>query len=125
MARAIGVEGLSDAIEKILAEYGDEVVEKSGEVVEKVGRKAVKALKEESHSTFKGDEYYKGWSVTFDEDRFCKTAIIHNRKLPGLPHLLEHGHAKRGGGRVAGRVHIKPVETEMIESFEDTLRREL
>lgn len=33
---------------------------------------------------------------------------IFSRK-PGLPHLLEKGHAKSGGGRTAAQVHVKPA----------------
>lgn len=33
---------------------------------------------------------------------------IFSRK-PGLPHLLEKGHAKIGGGRTAAQEHVKPA----------------
>lgn len=33
---------------------------------------------------------------------------IYSRK-PGLPHLLEKGHAKIGGGRTAAQPHVKPA----------------
>ena len=37
--------------------------------------------------------------------------IVRNKKYYYLTHLLEHGHAKKGGkGRVKAFVHIKPVE---------------
>ena len=42
--------------------------------------------------------------------------------VPGLPHLLEYGHAKRGGGRVPGRAHIKPVEDKITKDFERKVR---
>ena len=34
-----------------------------------------------------------------------------------VAHLLEHGHAKRNGGRVRAIVHIAPVEQTVINQF--------
>ena len=40
-----------------------------------------------------------------------KRVVVRNKKYYYLTHLLEHGHAKKGGkGRVKAFVHIKPVE---------------
>lgn len=41
--------------------------------------------------------------------------------MPGLPHLLEKGHATLGGGRVAGRQHIAPAAEEAFRAFEDAV----
>ena len=56
--------------------------------------------------------------------RLGAEAVIYSR-IPGLPHLLEHGHATRNGGRKGQRVHISPVTDKINESlireFEVTL----
>ena len=71
---------------------------------------------------FKGTgDYAKGWRLTVENKRLTSDAIIHNKKLPGLPHLLEHGHANRDGGRTEGKVHIAPVEKILVEEFERKL----
>ncbi|MFN2746968.1 HK97 gp10 family phage protein [Bacillus sp. z60-18] len=64
-------------------------------------------------------KYAKGWR----EKKNGSARVVYNATKPQLTHLLEKGHAKRGGGRVAGKEHIRPVEQEMIEEFEAATER--
>lgn len=115
------VETLAADIQAILAESGEEVTSLTKETVKKVGQKGVQALRSNS-SIFGGSgKYASGWASKVEDSRLGAKAILYNAKVPGLPHLLEHGHAKRGGGRVAGRIHIAPVEEELDRMFTSEL----
>lgn len=119
MATRTNAVNLGAAVDKILAEYVDGVQEDLVEVTNKVAREGVKALRAASRSTFGGSgKYASGWAVEKAKGgrQIVAEAMIYN-KLPGLPHLLENGHAKRGGGRVAGRVHIAPIEEKLVEDY--------
>ena len=118
MAKKVTIDTLDSEIKKILDEYGDDVNANIDKITKAVGQKGVQAIKNESHSTFNGDKYYKGWGYTAYSERLYTRVYIHNKKLPGLPHLLEYGHAKTNGGRVEGRVHIAKVEDELIKDYE-------
>ena len=113
----------SDEIQKILAEYGDDVNERMGEVVNKLAQKGAKQLRANSpvdNGAPKSGSYAKGWRV--EKDKAAARGLLHSATIynsqPGLPHLLEHGHALRQGGRWEPNTeHIKPVEDELYNSF--------
>ena len=119
------VDTLAADIQKILDEYKGDVTNLTKETVRKIGNKGKQALKSESGIFGGTGKYASGWTSKVEESRLGATAILYNSKVPGLPHLLEFGHAMRGGGRVSGRVHIKPVEDELAKAFEQELRNEI
>ena len=126
MARAVGLEGLSDAIAEILQEYATEAERGTKECVQKAAKAGVKALKETSPSRT-ADGYASGWTSKTEEGRFGATAIIYNKKKPGLAHLLENGHVTRNGtGRTfrptPAHVHVKPVEDQLVADFENQIK---
>ena len=117
MAQKVEVDKIEAAITKALKKYGDDIQSNLDAITKSVARAGARELQQKSASTFNGEKYQKGWKVQINQSRTGTTATIYNQR-PGLPHLLEHGHAKRNGGRVAGRPHIAPVEEELIDKFE-------
>ena len=62
----------------------------------------------------KTGDYAKGWRMK----KTSKGYIVHNKTDYQLTHLLEHGHARKGGGRdVKAKVHIRPAEENAIKAF--------
>src|SRR5690606_23845118 len=113
----INIDQLAAEIAKGLAEYSQDVVEKVNVSSEKVGKAAVKRLKQTSPKRY--GKYAKSWTMKTEKAiGQPHTRIIH-AKAPHyrLTHLLEYGHAKVGGGRVEGRPHIRPAEEEVIREF--------
>ena len=119
--KRIKADQLGAEIDKILKEYGDDVEFFMREVTLKIGRKGATAVKNEAHDKFNGDKYYKGWTASEVKWPHYTSVVIHNRNHYQLAHLLEHGHAKVGGGRVEGRPHIAPVEEELIEEYRNAV----
>lgn len=68
--------------------------------------------------------YRAGWATRRKQTAGHKwEARIYNKEVPGLPHLLEKGHAKVGGGRVAGHDHIAPAAEDAFDDFERRVER--
>ncbi|HHX63232.1 MAG TPA: HK97 gp10 family phage protein [Epulopiscium sp.] len=105
-------------ITQFLSEYTAEVQEELLEAADEVAKEAVKELKRTSPKD-KG-KYAKSWTKRKLADGF----VVCNKRYY-LTHLLENGHAKRGGGRVRAIKHIAPVEDQAINGFEDKVRRAL
>ena len=113
----ISIESLAKEIADALSDYSQDVVKKVNISSEKAGKAAVKRLKETSPKD--SGEYAKSWRIKTESaigqpnNRIVHVAKPHYR----LAHLLEHGHAKAGGGRVEAKPHIKQVEEQVIDQF--------
>lgn len=108
-------------IAELLSDWSGGVEAEINQIGEDLAKEALEKLKKTSPKRLRGGKYAKGWKVKRYGHRF----IIHNENYR-LPHLLEYGHAKVGGGRVEGIPHIKPVEDELVRKFtkavEDVMR---
>ena len=98
-----------DTVDGVMKWYYGEVVEAGYEVIPQVAKEAAAKLRKQSPRR-KG-KYAKGWASKNEKGRLRVVSTVYGK--PGtyqLAHLLEHGHAKRGGGRTKAEVHIAPVE---------------
>lgn len=125
MGRKIPVDKLTQEVDKILSEYGGDVQGNLNTIVGQMSKKGAQTLRQQSKNTFGGTgKYAKGWTSTVETGRVSAQGTIYN-KTPGLPHLLENGHALRGGGRTPGRPHIKPVEEALVREFESKVKSKI
>lgn len=109
---------LSKVVNEALRKYGDECRDIVEDTAKEVANGTRNRLRNTSPKRPKGGKYAKGWQVTEEPSRLGKTYVVHNKK-PGLPHLLENGHAKRNGtGWVNGKPHIAPAERAAVEEFQ-------
>jgi bacteriophage HK97-gp10 putative tail-component len=109
------VNDLHSEILRQLEAYTAEVAEGLKELQTTTAKELVKDLKATSPEDT--GSYKKGWRIK----RQRKSLIVHNATDYQLTHLLEHGHAKRGGGRVPAKIHIAPAEEKMIHQYLDDI----
>ena len=72
-------------------------------------------------------KYARSWrSKKTEETATSVSYVVHaNKDGYRLAHLLEFGHAKRGGGRTRAIPHIKTAEERGIREFENRIRRKI
>lgn len=121
MATKCTIESFPAEIQKILKKYGDDVDKNLASVIDEVAQKGATTLRSNSPVNPKGiksGEYAKGWKVeksVAKSGRGLNTSATIYNTHPSLPHLLEHGHALRQGGRSPATVHIAPVSDIIFE----------
>lgn len=109
-----------EVVQKYLEEQRYEAIEAMSEAIDEVAKESVKKLKAASPRG-KTQKYYKGWTYKIEKGRLSHGSVVYGKTgTYQLAHLLEHGHARRGGGRdVDAKEHIKPVETWAIDEVID------
>lgn len=123
---AMKISELSDAIEKELTLYRDTTTDVMKGAVKKTADE-IKADITEHAPVGKSGDYARSWRVKQTEETMSSvTYTIHaSKKGYPLAHLLEFGHAKRGGGRTKAIPHIKPAEERGAAALEQKIRRDL
>lgn len=117
----VSIGSLSKEVIRELKTYAKVTTGKVKEAVKNAGKTA----KEEINMTApkRTGAYAKSWAVkTLNETGSRLVLVVHSRNKYQLTHLLEYGHAKRGGGRVEARAHIKLAEEKAVKSFEEKIR---
>jgi hypothetical protein len=123
--------GKTIPIDKLAVEVMDgleEYAELTADVLKKEIQEAGKLAKNQISQTAprKTGRYAKSWAVKkVSETSNSLEVTVHSKNRYMLTHLLENGHAKRGGGRVASIPHIAPAEEAAVQSLERNIEREL
>ncbi len=122
--KTVSVGQLANAVNEALSEYA----KASSDGVKMAVRKAGKTVKEDINSSapVRTGRYAKSWKTkVMSESSQGMELIVYSPSRYMLAHLLEHGHAKRGGGRVRAIPHIKPAEEHGIDQLQTDIERVL
>lgn len=124
MSEKVSVGQMASAIMESLNEYAD----LAADDMKKAVKKSAKTVKDEisANAPTRTGAYKKSWATkTTKESSQALEITVHSKNKYQLAHLLENGHAKRGGGRVSAQVHIAPAEQKGITELEREIERSL
>ena len=121
--RKVSLDGFADAVAEIIGDYADGVYATQSKAVTYSTNQALRQVRSNS-GQFNG-EYAAGWRKQITRTNVTAEGVVYNVR-PGLPHLLEKGHVKRGGhGRVAGKPHALPVQFKVNKELMEKLKEGL
>lgn len=124
MARSVSAGSLADAIMDSLREYSSLAADEMKEAVRETGNTVRDEIREKAPKDT--GIYAKSWTVKKQRETSSSLSLtVHSRNRYQLAHLLEFGHAKRGGGRVSAKPHIADAEAAGIRQLEEDIRKAL
>lgn len=120
----VSIDSMASEIMKGLQDYADLATTDLKSSVRKAGAVARKEI--QATAPKDSGAYAKSWTVKKTKETANALEVtVYSRNRYQLAHLLEHGHAKRGGGRVFGKPHIANAEQNAIETFETEIKKAL
>ncbi|MCW6665310.1 HK97 gp10 family phage protein [Aerococcaceae bacterium NML191219] len=120
----VSIDALSQTIMKELNRYNKATSDDMKQIVKEVAQDVKKDI--QSSAPKSTGKYAKSWAVkTTKQSSNSLSLIVHSRHKYQLTHLLEFGHAKRGGGRVSARPHIAQAEEQGNKALEEKIKERL
>ena len=120
--KRVTVDTFAGELKIMLDGYGDDILECLVDIVPEVAKMGKEMLNAQSPK--RTGKYAKNWRVKNEKKRLGALSTIYS-DMPGLPHLLEHGHLMRNGRHGGQRIHIKPVEEEIDKALDEELKRRI
>ena len=120
----VSADQMAEAVMEGLLEYAELAADVMKDCVKKAGNTVKKET--QAGAPVRTGKYKKSWAVKRQrETSNTLEVVVHSRNRYQLTHLLEKGHAKRGGGRVRAIPHIAPAEEKGIRELEEGIKRGL
>lgn len=124
MSQNVSIDQMSDAIMEELEKYADLAADELKAAVKETAASVRKDI--QTGAPVDTGKYKKSWSVkNVHENAESIDLVVHSRNRYQLAHLLEHGHAKRGGGRTPAQPHIAVAEERGNEKLVKTIEQKL
>jgi len=124
MSKVIQVDQLAKEVMDGLEEYAKLATDVLKKEIQKAGKTAKTQI--EQTAPRQTGKYAKSWAVKKTSETSNSLEVtVHSKTRYALAHLLENGHAKRGGGRVAAIPHIAPAEEAAVQSLERNIETAL
>ena len=124
MTQTISIEQLAETIMSGLTEYANTTTDLVKTSVKQVSKEVKKEI--QLNAPKRTGVYKKSWATKKTKETSNSLVMtVHSKNRYQIAHLLEHGHAKRGGGRVAAIPHIAPAEAKGEESLKNKIERGL
>ena len=124
MSQRIKIDELASTIVKGMTAYSELATEEVKKAVKKAGASVRKDIS--ANAPKNTGAYSKSWTVkTTKETPNSLELTVHSKNRYQLAHILEKGHALRGGGRAPAQPHIAPAEEKAIRELEEEIGRSL
>ena len=115
--QVVDIGHLADAVMDGLREYADLATDSMKTAVTNASKTVRKEIS--ANAPVRRGTYKKSWRTKKTrENANVLEVTVYSPKRYMIAHLLENGHAKRNGGRGAGRPHIAPAEQHGIAQLE-------
>ena len=121
---SVRIDQMANEIMKGLTEYADLATDEMKSAVRKAGKTVRDEIK--ANAPKNTGKYASSWTAkTTLESSHVLQITVHSPKKYQLAHLLEHGHAKRNGGRTQAQPHIASAEEAGVRQLEAEIERAL
>lgn len=119
-------DNMDGVMKRLLNEYAEDAFKVSQKAAMKAARQTRSVVKATRH--VRTGKYARGWTTQYENKGTTSfTAKVHNKVVPGLPHLLNDSHAvgRYRGGHYEGDGEVDNAERVGVEIFMSEVEKAL